>query len=95
LAQFREPALRYPKIHVGPFNAQCLFCEPARALLGRIGECLSRLNLRHSEVDPFTLQIGEGETVSVVSVQGISGYFLVAFSANSPLHDSIIDHLNK
>lgn len=87
--------MRYPKIHIGPFNAQCLFCEPARTLLQRVSECLSKLNLRHSEIDPFTLQIGEGETVSVASVQGISGYFLVAFSSNSPLHDSIIDHLNK
>jgi transcription initiation factor TFIID subunit TAF12 len=26
LSQFKEPALRYPKIHIGPFNSQCLFC---------------------------------------------------------------------
>lgn len=96
LSQFKEPSgLRYPKIHIGPFNSQCLFCEPAKSLLQRISECLSKLNLKHQEVDGFTIQLSETDSISVMSLQGISGYFLVNFSSNNPLNDSIIEHLNK
>jgi hypothetical protein len=96
LSQFKEPsAMRYPKIHIGPFNSQCLFCEPPKSLMQRISECLLKLNLKHQEADAFTMQLSEVESISVMSLQGINGYFLINFSTNNPLNEAIIEHLNK
>jgi hypothetical protein len=38
---------RTPKIHSGPFNAQCIFMENAKLIFDKITNYLNRLNIKH------------------------------------------------
>lgn len=39
-----------PKIHMGPFNTQCIFMENAKSLMSKISGYLAKNNLKYSEI---------------------------------------------
>ena len=60
LADYKESLMhRFPKIHLGPFNAGCLFMANPKQLLAKIASYLNQNNRRFEEVDGFTLKLSE------------------------------------
>ena len=82
-------------MHFGPFNTQCLFHEAPKTIMEKIIELLHTLKPPFKDIDNFTLRVQTGETVSVESIHGISGYHIVKFSSNTALNDKVIEHLVK
>jgi hypothetical protein len=87
---------RFPKIHTGPFNAQCLFMDNPRNIMLKVIQCLTnRLNMKYQELDAYSLQVADSEQISVESIQGVAGYYLLKFSTNHPLNEAIVDYVAR
>lgn len=86
---------KFPKMHFGPFNAQCLFMEAPRIIALKICDFLNKGKMVFKEVDSFTLRLQNNEVISVESIHGLGGYHIVKFSNYSSFADSIIDFLSQ
>lgn len=91
--QYKEMPTKFPKMHFGPFNAQCLVMEAPRTILLRIVEHLNAQKVSFKEVDLFTVRLASNELISVESIHGISGYHIVKFSNSNTVSEGLLQHL--
>jgi len=70
--------------------------EPARSIALKIAAYLAKHGIRYTEPEPFTIFMGDGETISIEAVQGIVGVHLVKFSSNNvPFNEAVLEILNR